>query len=99
MPDQSDADAATEAAIEWWSERFDQIDKPVTLDEAAALVRLFPEESLYGIEWALLHAVESVLSEPSQLESYRESIGGCPSAEWKRTLTVRLDNWQADRRG
>lgn len=70
-----------------------KIVKPVTLDEAHILIKLFPPTALYGIEWTLLHLIESVYSEIKSLE-YRELINECNSTEFKKMLVQRLNNSQ-----
>ena len=64
-----------------------------TLDEAHILIKLFPPTALYGIEWTLLHLIESVYSEIKSLE-YRELINECNSTEFKKMLVQRLNNSQ-----
>ena len=86
MPDEAD-ERITAADL------LGKIVKPVTLDEAHILIKLFPPTALYGIEWTLLHLIESVYSEIKSLE-YRELINECNSTEFKKMLVQRLNNSQ-----
>ena len=65
----------------------------ITLSVSYILIKLFPPSALYGIEWTLLHLIESVYSEIKSLE-YRELINECNSTEFKKMLVQRLNNSQ-----
>ena len=64
-----------------------------TDERITAELILFPPTALYGIEWTLLHLIESVYSEINSLE-YRELINECNSTEFKEMLVQRLNNSQ-----
>lgn len=88
-----------EAGYEEKIRRFEEYDKllsgvkrPVTLEEAAVLIRLFPEETYYDLEWDLLRLIEDVLV--SDTETYEVLIQQCPSQEWRETLLIRHENWK-----
>ena len=83
----------TAALVDEYADLLGKIVKPVTLDEAHILIKLFPPTALYGIEWTLLHLIESVYSEIKSLE-YRELINECNSTEFKKMLVQRLNNSQ-----
>ena len=91
MPDETDE--PTDVLIDKYADLLGKIVKPVTLDEAHILIKLFPPTALYGIEWTLLHLIESVYSEIKSLE-YRELINECNSTEFKKMLVQRLNNSQ-----
>jgi hypothetical protein len=63
------------------------IKKPVSREDAAELVKLFPDISCFGLEWTILHLIESCEGWPID-----EVINSCPSAEWKNTLCERVSN-------
>ena len=84
MPDEAD-ERITAALVDEYADLLGKIVKPVTLDEAHILIKLFPPTALYGIEWTLLHLIESVYSEIKSLE-YRELINECNSTEFKNCL-------------
>ena len=92
MPDEAD-ERITAALVDEYADLLGKIVKPVTLDEAHILIKLFPPTALYGIEWTLLHLIESVYSEIKSLE-YRELINECNSTEFKKMLVQRLNNSQ-----
>lgn len=92
MPDEAD-ERITAALVDEYADLLGKIVKPVTLDEAHILIMLFPPTALYGIEWTLLHLIESVYSEIKSLE-YRELINECNSTEFKKMLVQRLNNSQ-----
>ena len=83
MPDEAD-ERITAALVDEYADLLGKIVKPVTLDEAHILIKLFPPTALYGIEWTLLHLIESVYSE----------INECNSTEFKKMLVQRLNNSQ-----
>jgi hypothetical protein len=58
------------------------IQKPVTDDEAEALVRLFGPDGCYGLAWTLVHLIESAPSWP-----IIESLRG--DGEWIQLLRYR----------
>lgn len=92
MPDEAD-ERITAEQVDEYANLLGKISKPIALDEAHILIKLFPPTSLYGVEWILLHLIESVYSEIEILE-YRELINECNSAEYKRMLVQRLNNSQ-----
>lgn len=92
MPDEAD-ERITAALVDEYADLLGKIVKPITLDEAHILIKLFPPTALYGIEWTLLHLIESVYSEIKSLE-YRELINECNSTEFKKMLVQRLNNSQ-----
>ena len=92
MPDEAD-ERITAALVDEYADLLGKIVKPITLDEAHILIKLFPPTALYGVEWTLLHLIESVYSEIKSLE-YRELINECNSTEFKKMLVQRLNNSQ-----
>ena len=62
MPDEAD-ERITAALVDEYADLLGKIVKPITLDEAHILIKLFPPTALYGVEWTLLHLIESVYSE------------------------------------
>ena len=92
MPDEAD-ERITAALVDEYADLLGKIVKPVTLEEAHIWIRLFPPTDLCGIEWTLLHLIESVYSEIKSLE-YRELINECNSTEFKKMLVQRLNNSQ-----
>lgn len=92
MPDEAD-ERITAALVDEYASLLGKIVKPITLDEAYILIKLFPPTALYGVEWVLLHLIESLYSETIFLE-YRELINECNSTEFKKMLVQRLNNSQ-----
>lgn len=90
MPNHDD-DTVEDDIIDQFENLLGSIEKPVNKDEAEILVKLFPKESCFGIEWTLLHVVESVFK-LIDFEEYKELIMKCNSEEWKETLITRLNN-------
>ena len=72
------------------------VTKPITLDEAHILIKLFPPTALYGIEWTLLHLIESVYPE-TEFIKYKELINECNSVEFREMLVQRLNNSQQNK--
>lgn len=87
MSDEAD-ERITAALVDEYADLLGKIVK-----QAHILIKLFPPTALYGIEWTLLHLIESVYSEIKSLE-YRELINECNSTEFKKMLVQRLNNSQ-----
>jgi hypothetical protein len=90
MPDESD-ETLTSERIDAYAKLLKEVKKPVSREDAAALIGLFPESGLYGVEWTLLHLFESVQS--ANRAEYEALIAHCPSEEWRNTLQIRYNNW------
>ena len=88
MPDETDE--PTDVLIDKYADLLGKITKPITLDEAHILIKLFPPTALYGIEWTLLHLIESVYPET-------EFINECNSVEFREMLVQRLNNSQQNK--
>ena len=73
MPDEAD-ERITAALVDEYADLLGKIVKPVTLDEAHILIKLFPPTALYGIEWTLLHLIESVYSEIKSLHNRKKLL-------------------------
>lgn len=75
-------------------EEFDALLKeftlPIDFDTAVRLVALSPPlgEGCHGVEWALIHIVETV-----DFKQLREVLNNSSDGEVKRTLEIRLDNF------
>lgn len=57
----SDNDVQDEIIIEY-QELLEKIHTPVTMEEASVLIDIFPKTELFGLEWSLLHVLETVLN-------------------------------------
>jgi hypothetical protein len=66
-----------------------QVKTPINYREAEILVKLFPEESFFEVEFALLHLFET--AEISN-EKYWELIRQCSSLYWREILLNRFGN-------
>ena len=95
MPDEAD-ERITAALVDEYADLLGKIVKPVTLDEAHILIKLFPPTALYGIEWTLLHLIESVYPE-TEFIKYKELINECNSVEFREMLVQRLNNSQQNK--
>ena len=62
MPDESQNNLDSKI-IDLYADLLKNTEKPVNFEEAKILVKLFPEFGLFGVEWTLLHLLESVCSE------------------------------------
>ncbi|MDE7324903.1 MAG: hypothetical protein K2N63_01255 [Lachnospiraceae bacterium] len=73
--------------------------QPVSWKEAEILIKCCPTDHMAGIEWSLLHCIESCISNhdlletPDGLEKYRNLINGCNSAMMKELLLERLESY------
>ncbi|GHV31447.1 hypothetical protein FACS1894177_06100 [Bacteroidia bacterium] len=91
MPDESNENLSVEQLKEY-DRLMKEAIRPISFEDAKILIKLFPESSLYGGEWTLLHLFETV---KIPIDDYRKLIEECPSEEWKERLTVRLNNYLA----
>ncbi len=72
------------------------IRQPVTLEEAEVLIKCCPTDRMAGVEWSLLHCIESCISNrdlldtQSGLEKYKNLIKKCNSDMMKEMLLERL---------
>lgn len=73
-----------------WIEAVASIQKPVTWEEAEILIKCCPTDHMAGIEWTLLHCIESVYK-PEEIERYRALIEQCNSDMMKSELLRRLE--------
>src|SRR5689334_4478116 len=80
LPDES----ADEAAIAAHQASLEKIARPVTDEEAGALLDSFGSDDCYGLAWTLLHLIESA---PGARELTSEP--GPDSNEWLRRLWAR----------
>lgn len=93
MPNESIND--TESIIDViksYDELLEQIQLPISYDEAEVLVQIFPESSFYDLQWSLLKLVESVILIVDN-DKYIQLINTCPSREWKELLNKRFQNY------
>ncbi|MCL2015759.1 MAG: hypothetical protein FWG68_05875 [Defluviitaleaceae bacterium] len=74
-----------------FDELLDKCDSPVSLEDAEILVKLFPSEGCEGVEWSLLHLLETAVVDDGV---YQNLIDLCPSAEWREILRVRHENYK-----
>ena len=63
------------------------IHTPVTWEEAEILIKCCPVDHMAGIEWSLLHCMES----PEEIARYKKLILECNSDMMKDLLLSRLD--------
>lgn len=72
------------------------IHTPVTWEEAEILIKCCPVDHMAGIEWSLLHCIESCLENgwlesPEEIARYKKLILECNSDMMKDLLLSRLD--------
>ena len=70
----------------------EQIQLPISFDEAMVLVQIFPENAFYDLQWSLLKLVESICVDDEN--KYIQLINSCPSQEWRDTLNARYANYK-----
>jgi hypothetical protein len=76
---------ATVPGLQAYEAEFERVIKPVSDDEARALVRLFGPDDCFGLAWTILHLVESAAGWP--LEDALEGLSG----DWIEMLRDRID--------
>jgi hypothetical protein len=87
MPEATDANL-DEKIVKKYEELLNKIAKPVSKEEAEVLILIFPEYSLFELEWTLLHIIESSYEKMTKKE-YEELINKCSSKYWKALLINR----------
>ena len=92
MPDEANENLSVEQ-IKEYDRLMKEAIRPISLDDAVILIKLFPESSLYGGEWTLLHLFETIFGR-IPLNDYRKLIDECPSEEWRKRLLTRLENYK-----
>ena len=79
-----------------YQEAADSITQPVTWEEAEILIKYCPTDHMAGIEWTVLHCIESVFA-PDAIEDFRTLIEKCNSDMMKNMLLKRLQNYLNDK--
>lgn len=94
MPNESinDTDEIIEV-IRSYDDLLEQIQLPISFDEAEVLVQIFSDSSFYDLQWDLLKLVESVIRIDNG-DKYIQLINACPSQEWKDVLNIRYKNYK-----
>lgn len=90
-----DEDFPSDELCDLWDEyqdAADSITRPVTWEEAEVLIKCCPTDHMAGIEWTVLHCIESVFS-PESIEDFRTLIEKCNSDMMKNMLLKRLQNY------
>ena len=87
MPDES-YEEVSEKIVDEYADLINGVKKPISLDEAKILIKLFPPISVYGVEWSLLHLIESIYKDISYSE-YLKLLNECNSNENKILLLKR----------
>ncbi|MCI8553566.1 MAG: hypothetical protein HFJ80_01300 [Clostridiales bacterium] len=77
---------------EAYQDAADSIIRPVTWEEAEILIKCCPTDHMAGIEWTVLHGIESVFN-PEAVEDFRTLIEKCNSDMMKDMLLKRLQNY------
>ncbi len=83
--------------LDLWDEYEDaivSIRSPITWEEAEILIKCCPTDHMAGIEWTLLHCIESVVTKTAEeLERYRNLIEQCKSDMMKEALLKRFESY------
>lgn len=79
-------DAADVSEIELFERALGAITKPVSNDEARAMVKLFGADDCFGLAWTMLHLIESAPGWPLQ-----DSLDRSDN-EWVQRLRIRAKN-------
>ncbi|QYS87184.1 hypothetical protein JJC03_04420 [Flavobacterium oreochromis] len=86
-------DDVDDSVIEDFENKLGFLGKNLNLKEAEILITLFPRESCFGLEWTLLHLIESLFNQ-IDLDEYEKLISKCNSSEWRDLLISRVENWK-----
>ena len=92
MPNESlDDNESIDSLIRDYDDLLSSIELPLSYEEGKVLVRLFPDEAFYDLQWDLLKLVESLYGKITN-DEYLSLIQECPSKEWKEALLTRFYN-------
>lgn len=88
----------SEDILDLWDEyqaAVESIALPITWEEAEILIKCCPTDHMAGIEWSLLHCIESCtrgiqLEKPEEMERYKRLISECTSDMMREELLRRL---------
>lgn len=77
-----------------WVEAAIAIQMPITWEEAEILIQCCPTDRMAGVEWTILHCIESVFSRgldnPEESKRFQNLIAKCNSDMMKNLLLERL---------
>lgn len=85
MPNEDDD--IKDGFLEEYEELLHSVSKPINGVEAKVLATLFPDISCFGLDWTLLHLIESTPNWP-----ITEVINEVKSLEWKKIILKRIEN-------
>ena len=83
-PDESENQVRRAGFFEEFEQAIQEITTPLSSEEARVLVQLFPTASCQGLDWSLLHLVETTEGWP-----IIDIVNLCPSIEWRDRLLKR----------
>ena len=86
LPDDS-RDDIPDDLLERFEELLARVMPPVRREEADILVKLFADTSAFGLEWTLVHLLETTEGWPIE-----ETIRLCPSKHWQSVLGSRTSS-------
>jgi len=93
MPNECiDDEESIDRVINQYDFLLESIKLPITYEEGEVLVKLFPENAFYDLQWLLLKIIESLIKTVNK-EDYMKLINICPSEEWRKALISRYNNW------
>jgi hypothetical protein len=72
--------------VDTYADLIGQIERPVTDDEARALITLFGPDTFYGVAWSLLHTIETAPGWPL-VDVLQDTAN-----EWVARLRQRAEN-------
>ena len=83
------SEAASVETLQAFEEQLSTVQKPVTDEEACALVKLFGPDDCFGLAWTLLHLIETAPGWP--IEGALDNLEG----EWIDRLRERAERGRA----
>ncbi|RZK27877.1 MAG: hypothetical protein EOO63_12455 [Hymenobacter sp.] len=83
LPD--DSEDIGDGVLERYEALLGEIKSLSSPEEAEKIIALFPQTSCFGLEWTLLHLLETTPGWP-----IIAVIEQCPSPEWKQRMLARI---------
>lgn len=77
--------AAERGDLEQLQDAFEAIERPVSIDEARALLEMFGPDDCFGLAWALVTLIETAPGWPSGVDLSADD-------EWTAVLRIRASN-------
>ena len=89
-----DAASVSTEDLDWYEDRIDSLESPLTNEEAVALYTIVGDDTFYGLAWSLIHRIESAPDWPiwtcfDQIETQTQHILYMSAQNWLQSQLER----------